>query len=538
MRLFLLSFFCLISQFLVADSEIDSLLQLAQNEKVDTIQIRHYITLSEICEIDDIPIYADKTIELSDLAISNYRNKNDIQKVQVLKGKGLINKGFYENEIGKIEESKLKYEEALNIFLEADAKNEVVGALINLGYVYNHNNDPFLALEYYQRANELAREIDDKFMEGVTYLNMGYIYMNAGDVEKALEVEFKGLKIREETGDIDGIARASTHIAQIYSSQGDYEKALELEFKSLELRKQKGDNIDIGYALNNIATTYGKMGDTLKSHEYYKLAYETRMQTNSPRSKAFGCDAMARVLAEQGNFSEGLDLLNESIEIWKSLNDHSGLSNAYFNAALIYGLYSKDYDKAIEFGKKSLELALEINEIEAVMFASDALTNSFKKVGNYKSALEMKELYISMRDSLSNEKNQKAAIKKQTQYEFEKAQLLADQQRNDELRIEKEKLQRRDNLQYSLIFLGILLLFGIILGFGFIKVSPTVAEGIIFFAFLILFEFLLVLGDPYVESITGGEPIYKLLANAVLAGAIFPAHAFFERALKSRIVKQ
>ena len=53
----------------------------------------------------------------------------------------------------------------------------------------------------------------------------------------------------------------------------------------------------------------------------------------------------------------------------------------------------------------------------------------------------------------------------------------------------------------------------------------------------ILFEFLLVLSDPYVDGLTNGEPMYKLLANALLAGLIFPAHAFFERVVKKRLVK-
>ena len=44
----------------------------------------------------------------------------------------------------------------------------------------------------------------------------------------------------------------------------------------------------------------------------------------------------------------------------------------------------------------------------------------------------------------------------------------------------------------------------------------------------------------YLETkslINEGEPIYKLLLNALLAGLIFPLHAFFERALKKRLVK-
>jgi len=72
---------------------------------------------------------------------------------------------------------------------------------------------------------------------------------------------------------------------------------------------------------------------------------------------------------------------------------------------------------------------------------------------------------------------------------------------------------------------------------GKLAVPEKLVEGLIFFSFLLLFEFLLVLLDLYIERYSSGAPAYKLLFNAVLAGTIFPAHAFFETKLKGRIVK-
>jgi len=77
-----------------------------------------------------------------------------------------------------------------------------------------------------------------------------------------------------------------------------------------------------------------------------------------------------------------------------------------------------------------------------------------------------------------------------------------------------------------------------VLSLGFVKVSPRMAEGIIFFSFLILFEFLLVLADPYIERWSSGAPGIKLLFNAGIAALIFPAHAFFESKMKGRLVKK
>ena len=53
-----------------------------------------------------------------------------------------------------------------------------------------------------------------------------------------------------------------------------------------------------------------------------------------------------------------------------------------------------------------------------------------------------------------------------------------------------------------------------------------------------LFEFLLVLADPYIDRWSGGAPSIKLLFNAGIAALIFPAHAFFESKMKKRLVKK
>lgn len=141
-----------------------------------------------------------------------------------------------------------------------------------------------------------------------------------------------------------------------------------------------------------------------------------------------------------------------------------------------------------------------------------------------------------MSDSIKNEKTQKATIRQQTKYEFEKAQLIKEQE--EKARLEAEATDRRDNLQYSVILIAILILFGWVLSLGFVKVSPRMAEGIIFFSFLILFEFLLVLADPTIERWSGGAPGIKRLFNAGIAALIFPAHAFFESKMKGRLVKK
>jgi len=147
------------------------------------------------------------------------------------------------------------------------------------------------------------------------------------------------------------------------------------------------------------------------------------------------------------------------------------------------------------------------------------------------------ELQIQMRNSIKNVENQKAAIRQQTKYEFEKAQLLKEQDEKEQARMEAELTARRDNLQYSIVLIGLLVIGIIIAMLGKLSLSTQVAEGLIFFSFLIFFEFLLVLADPYIEMWSSGAPGIKLFFNATIAAFIFPLHAFFENRLKARVLE-
>ena len=63
-------------------------------------------------------------------------------------------------------------------------------------------------------------------------------------------------------------------------------------------------------------------------------------------------------------------------------------------------------------------------------------------------------------------------------------------------------------------------------------------EGFIFFSAILVFEFLYLFLDPYIELISGKMPIYKFTINMGLAIAVFYAHSFFEGLLKTKLIKE
>ncbi|MBL4716404.1 MAG: tetratricopeptide repeat protein, partial [Bacteroidia bacterium] len=423
-------------------------------------------------------------------------------------------------------------------------KNGLADACNNIGFIYNTQGEIENCLKYYFLSLKIQEEIGNKQGEATSYHNIGIIYRDQGEIEKALEYIFLSLKIFEELeaehpddiGNRRGKAYAQNNIGLIYREQGEIEKALEYYFLSLQLNKELKDKNGMADSYNNIGLAYEYKGETKKALEYYFLCLKIDQEVKNKNGMAYSYHNIGNLLCNQGSIDDGMKYLTLSLELRKELEYKSGIS---VTTKEIGGWQFQlgEIEAALESGLEALVVAKDIGHVDYIKRAAGLLGEVYKKQNKFEDALSMYELEIEMRDSIVNEETQKTTIRQQMKYEYEKEQILAEQVRKEELRIQNEKLNRRNNLHYSGIVIGLLVIGLLLSMLGFVNVSYRAAEGIIFIAFLIFFEFLLVLLDPYIEEWTGGAPGYKLLFNAILAGAIFPLHQFFEGKMKKRLVK-
>lgn len=410
-----------------------------------------------------------------------------------------------------------------------------ISANTNMGIIHSENASK--ALLYHEKALELANTIGDAMGKATILNNMGFLYKRQGDIVKALELYEASLQIRQQEKDTNGIALALNNIARIYDSQGESDQAIKFYKRAIELHEQMKDKQGIARSLNNIAIVYENNNNPLLALKNYRKSLSLYKAIGDIEGQGRGNNNIGLLHRKNNQIDSALLYYHRSLLLFEQTNQQIDIALCMNNLSEI-DMIQGNLAAALQKSQKSLEIALKIGEPNQLKYSSIRLKEIYEKLGKYKEALEMYELSIQMRDSLKNEATQKATIRQQTKYEFEKAQLIAQQQKNEELRIQKETLERRNNLQYSVIFIAILAVFGGVLTLGKINVSPKFAEGLVFFAFLLLFEFLLVLTDPYVDKLTQGEPIYKLLINALLAGFIFPLHSFFEATLKTRLLRR
>ncbi|PCH65253.1 MAG: hypothetical protein COC01_10035 [Bacteroidetes bacterium] len=460
---------------------------------------------------------------------------------------------------------------------------------------------PTEALEYALEALYLSEKIENQKLIANSFHKIAWAHYLQGNYPKSLECNFKTLAIRKAQLDYRGIAVSLSHLGIVYMEQGDYPKTLKHYFEALEINKELGNKNGIATCIGNIGLVYWKQGDYPKALKHYFEALEINKELGNKNAMALDLGNIGIIYSIQGDYPKALKHFFEALEIDKELElkTHMGttlsnIGNVYKDqgdstgAAGNHTLQADRYRKALKHYFEALEIGKELGnkkgiairlanigslyikqkkhkEAEESLLQALALCESigalnvkmqFEKIiseelytetHNYKNALYHYKQYTTTKDSLFNEAKSKDIGRLEQTHEFELAEIERQKQEAEQARVLAEQTQRRNQLQYSGI---VLVLVGLFIGlflfarrFRKVKEEKTfrqytnIVEAALFISFLIFFEFILVVLDPYIEQITGGAPLMKLGFNALLAGVIFPIHSLLETKLKGQVIK-
>ena len=381
------------------------------------------LTLLCLISLNGLAQFDTETLQLIDSLnlVNSDKNSHD---TTIAYNYGLLGEIYYVSNLDTAiylsEKSKILSEKGVEDYnspvITKSFKKSLSTALNNIGLSHFHKGDMTSALKNYHKCLEIQEDINDKLGIAQSYNNMGSVFYES-DIDKSLEYYTKALVIFEEIGDPEYHAVGLNNIGSIYFNQKLPEKALEYFLQSLAIRKEIRDK-------RGIAISYMNIGITYKTLEKYSKAIE--------------------------NYNRGLF-------IYKELDDKNGISNS-LNKIGRLELKLGNINRAKESGIEGLRFAQEVGFPDAIMRNAELLSKVAIEEGDYEEALTMRNLEIVMKDSI----NLVSITELQTKFEIEKEQIIKENEAKEKARIEAQATKRRNNLQYSLILLGIIVLFGIV----------------------------------------------------------------------------
>ena len=468
--------------------QIDSLNQFLKPGTHDTLKAAALLDVSSILITiipDTVPTLCNKSLSIIENGLLNAYTKVRLS-LKKSKWGNLNNLGVYY--VGKG-----LYNEALNYYLKSvELQNEIndpesIGlSYNNIGYAYMNLGEIPKAIKYYNLSLKTHEKINNLPGIAMALGNLAYQYQMLGDIAKAIELNHECLKIKEKvlrssksaskiSDAKKGLATTFNNLGVIYKDQGEYALALEYYEKSLRLEEEIKNKAGMASSYNNIGNFYKTIGipncnkskeeckkESLKrSFEYYNKSLELHTANGNKQGIGMALNNIAFNYQESGDIncigtenqckSEGLQkalvLHRRVLKLREEIGDKQKISTTLNNLAFCL-LKLEQYEAALDTGLLSLQKAKEIGYPERILAPASTLKKIYAKLGMHEKALEMYELHISLKDSISNESNKKAANKQQLKYEFEKkeAQIRAEQEQQ-ELIYEEE--QRRTAMRFE-----------------------------------------------------------------------------------------
>ncbi len=279
-----------------------------------------------------------------------------------------------------------------------------------------------------------------------TLNDKGYSLIKLGDIKTALECYHQSLKINQLLKNKVGMSISFNDLGTIYYEQGDLQKALEFFNKSLAIQTEIGDRLGESNSLNNLGLTYKTMGDIRKALSYYNSSLELQKKIGNRGAEAITLSNIGGVYNQLNDYSKALLYYNKGLAIQEEINDKEGVSATLNNIANLT-LKEGKYDQAFAYASRGMALAEELGYPDKIRENALLLKNIYKHQHNTAKELEMYELYITMRDSISNETTRKESIRSQFRYEYEKMAAadsvkVAEEKKITAAQLKQERTQR------------------------------------------------------------------------------------------------
>jgi len=323
------------------------------------------------------------------------------------------------------------------------------------------------ALYYYNESKSFAELEKNKDLLSANLSNIGIIFQNQGQNKKALEVSLQALQIDKELQNTDNIISSLNMVAASYEKLGMYDKALDYQLQSVELCTKYNKNKALANAHFILANIYSKNGKQQQAKDYYFLAkkaynnlfindstsfsilqasseidfaigtlymnleqYDTAFVyiTNAVSNKKRIDDKLGlskcllqlgNISFQQNNLDQALQYNFNALQYKLLLNDNDGKALIYSNIGKIKMRMGK-LQEAITFIHKSNAIAESIAANFTLKENYQMLSQLYAKQTKFAEALEYKNKFIRVLDTIHKINGQRAVEEMSIRFETEK----------------------------------------------------------------------------------------------------------------------
>ena len=211
------------------------------------------------------------------------------------------------------------------------------------------------------------------------------LHFRTFDIKQGTAVLQKAQEIAHNGGvQIPEQIRILTMLGSLYIDLRDNEKAIQHLEQAVELAEAHQESVLKAQALGYIGFAYLEFGNFTEAMSYYLEELNIARQENSIRTEIDALSGIGLVYSESGNSKEALVHLNQALALEQE-TDGRGEHVALNNCALEY-VKIGDFERALAYGKRGLELTQTQNDQLSAIFARNRIGEAYMSLAQYEQA--------------------------------------------------------------------------------------------------------------------------------------------------------
>ncbi len=278
--------------------------------------------------------------------------------------------------------------------------------LLDLGLVRERTGDFNRALEYYEEAGSLAKNINDKDALTLISLYKANSYWFQADYQNAFNSVRKALKIAEKQRNKEHLLQAYNTMGLIFWTLNDLVKAKSNLKKSLDLAEEINSKLDIASAYNNLGLIYRQEKKYQESIEHFEKALAIDKKLKTKWGRGYDHRNIGMSYLRLGDLEKAVlnieKAVNLSSEIGNRINEAKSMLEMG-NVHLKKG--EGKYRKAIHYFTNTYSMSKNINLPEVSWRALKGKGKSYWMLGDNEQALK------NYKEAVGIVENMRASIK-------------------------------------------------------------------------------------------------------------------------------
>jgi CHAT domain-containing protein/tetratricopeptide (TPR) repeat protein len=258
------------------------------------------------------------------------------------------------------------------------------------------------ALQSWEQALTIYREIGYRQGEAGSLGNLGSVYQSLGQFHRAIEFHQQSLEIAREIGYRQGEADSLDNLGNAYQFLGQFHRAIEFHQQSLEISREIGYRQGEPNSLGNLGLVYQSLGQYHKAIEFYEQSLEIEREIKNRQGEAASLGSLGNAYQFLGQFHRAMEFLEQQLEISREIGDRQGEATSLGNLGIAY-VFLGQYQKAIEFYQQYLEISREIGDRVGESISLNNLGNTFLKTHQLAEAETALRASIAIHETLRSE---------------------------------------------------------------------------------------------------------------------------------------